>query len=104
MTLEHPPVVRRKDIGAPDQLALEPELAAASSRRRVAILLVTYLALATALGTLAGLALGAVILGFAAGLGLAVTYFVLIRELGDLWLRGALGATSSEVAPKRAIS
>jgi Zn-dependent protease with chaperone function len=38
MTLEHPPVARRKDIAVPDLLELEPGLAQRRNRRRTALL------------------------------------------------------------------
>ncbi|MGH2758469.1 MAG: hypothetical protein ACRDKJ_02790, partial [Actinomycetota bacterium] len=45
LTLEHPPVRRRKDIGAPTPLMLEPALARRASRRRLEALLVAFLVL-----------------------------------------------------------
>ena len=35
MTLEHPPVMRRKDLGVSEPLTVEPELARTRSRRQL---------------------------------------------------------------------
>ncbi len=89
MTLEHPPVVRRKDIGAPTQLTLEPDIARRASRRRLEMLLVLFLALCALEGVLVALALGRWIL-VPAVTGLGIVYFFVGREWGDAWLRRAL--------------
>ncbi len=91
LTLEHPPVRRRKDIGAPTQLTLEPILARKVSRRRLQALLVLFFALCAAEGAVGWAITGRLILvPLFAGLG--VLYFVVGREWGDAWLRKALRA------------
>ncbi|HYZ92374.1 MAG TPA: M48 family metalloprotease [Actinomycetota bacterium] len=95
MTLEHPPVVRRKDIGAPTPLALEPSLARRASRRRLEILLVSFFGLCALEGLLIGAASGRwVVFPVVAGIG--VVYFLVAREFGDAWLRRALRARPGE--------
>jgi Zn-dependent protease with chaperone function len=92
MTLEHPPVRRRKDIGAPTPLLLEADLARRVSRRRLEILLVLFLALCALEGLIAAAASGIWLL-MPAVTGLGVLYFFVARELGDVWLRRALRAS-----------
>lgn len=89
MTLEHPPVMRRKDIGAPTPLTLEPDIARRASRRRLELLLVLFLAACAIEGTAAALATGRwILVPILTGLG--IVYFFVGREWGDAWLRRAL--------------
>jgi Zn-dependent protease with chaperone function len=91
MTLEHPPVMRRKDISAPTPLALEPALARRASRRRLEVLLIVFLALCALEGLLVAAASGRwIVLPIVVGVG--VVYFLVAREFGDAWLRRALRA------------
>lgn len=89
LTLEHPPVQRRKDIGAPTPLALEPALARRSSRRRLEGLLIVFLATCAVEGVVIGGVTGRW-LAVPAAAGLGILYFFLAREWGDAWLRRAL--------------
>ena len=92
MTLEHPPVVRRKDLGVSEPLPLEPEIARRTSRRHIEILLIAFVALATIEGLVVGVATGIGWLLAPAGLALAVVYMAVARELGDAWIVRALRA------------
>ena len=91
LTLEHPPVQRRKDIGAPTQLELEPALARRSSRRRLESLLVLFLVLCALEGAAIAAATGRWLI-LPAVTGLGVLYFFFGREWGDAWLRRAMRA------------
>lgn len=90
MTLEHPPVMRRKDIGVPTQLMLEPDLARRASRRRLETLLLVFLGLCAVEGLVVALLTGVWVL-LPAVLGLGVLYFFVGRERGDAWLERAFG-------------
>lgn len=96
MTLEHPPVTRRKDIGAPTQLVLEPDLARRASRRRLESLLLVFVGLCALEGLLVALATGLWI-AVPAVTGLGILYFFLARARGDAWLRRAFD-TGEEVS------
>lgn len=97
MTLEHPPVRRRKDIGAPTPLLLEADLARRASRRRLETLLVLFLVLSALEGLVVAAASGVWIL-LPAITGLGVLYFFVAREFGDSWLMRALRANGSASA------
>jgi heat shock protein HtpX len=86
LTLEHPPVVRRKDLGASEPVVIEPDLARKASRRRIEILLVAFVVLCALEGFAIGLLFDAPVAGPAIGAGYAVFYFFLGREFGDGWL------------------
>jgi heat shock protein HtpX len=86
LTLEHPPVARRKDLGASEPVVIEPELARKASRRRIETLLVVFVVLCAVQGFAIGLLFDAPVVGPAIGAGYAVFYFFLGRELGDGWL------------------
>lgn len=101
MTLEHPPVVRRKDIGVPDQITLETDLAWKDSRRHVASMLATFFGVCLLEGAVVGFAVGLTWGLIPVAVGLAVIHFVLVREFGDRWLRRTLGAASSEASTVR---
>jgi Zn-dependent protease with chaperone function len=96
MTLDGPPVVRRKDLGVSEPLPLEPELARKASRRHIEMLLVCFAALCAAEGALIGLALGHPIIGALAGIALGALYFLVAREFGDAWIVKALRAVPIE--------
>lgn len=96
MTLEHPPVIRRKDISAPTLLTLETSLARRASRRRLETLLLVFFGLCAAEGVIVALASGRLIL-FPIVVGFGVLYFLVAREWGDSWLRRALRARPSEI-------
>lgn len=98
MTLEHPPVMRRKDISAPTPLALEPAIARKASRRHLETLLVVFLGLCAIEGLILATLAGRWIV-VPAVTGLGVAYFFVAREWGDAWLRRAL-KTSTDV-PER---
>lgn len=97
MTIEHPPVVRRKDISAPTPLTLETALARRASRRRLETLLLVFFGLCAAEGVIIALASGRVIV-FPIVAALGLLYFLVAREWGDAWLRRALRARPSEVS------
>ncbi len=84
--MEHPPVVRRKDLGASEPVVIEPELARKASRRTIEILLVTFVVLCAIEGLVIGLLLDVPLIGSAIGATYAVFYFFLGREFGDGWL------------------
>ena len=92
MTLDGPPVVRRKDLGVSEPLPLEPELARRASRRHLEVLLISFGVLAAAEGALIGLAIGHPIFGAVAALVLGAVYFFVAREFGDSWIVKALRA------------
>ena len=96
MTLDGPPVARRKDLGVSEPLPLEPELARKASRRHIELLLVTFAACSAAEGALIGLAVGHPIIGACVGIAMAGLYFVIARELGDGWIIKALRAVPVE--------
>src|ERR687896_1501828 len=92
LTLEHPPVVRRKDLGVSEPIGVEPEIARRVSRRQIELLVVTFAVLCTIEGLIIGLATGVGWLLGPAGLALGVVYFAVAREFGDAWIARALRA------------
>jgi Zn-dependent protease with chaperone function len=103
MTLEHPPVIRRKDISAPTPLAIETALARRASRRRLETLLLVFFGLSAAEGlVIALLTRRWVLVPVFAGLG--VLYFLVAREWGDVWLRRALRARPIEASRLRRLA
>lgn len=93
MTLEHPPVMRRKDIGAPTPLVLEPAIARRASRRRLETLLMLFLGLCALEGVILAAIFGRwALVPIITGVGVA--YFFVAREWGDTWLRRALKTTT----------
>jgi Zn-dependent protease with chaperone function len=92
LTLDGPPVARRKDLGVSEPLPLEPELARRTSRRQIEVLLVAFALLCAVEGALIGLAVGHPIIGACTGVALAALYFVVAREFGDRWIIKALRA------------
>jgi Zn-dependent protease with chaperone function len=99
MTLEHPPVVRRKDLGVSEPVTLEPELARRDSRRQIETLLAAFALFCAGEGVLLGLMIGHPFVGTATGLAYAVLYFFVARELGDAWIVRAVRA-SHEPGPR----
>jgi Zn-dependent protease with chaperone function len=98
MTLEGPPVVRRKDLGVSEPLALEPELARRASRRHLEILLASFVVLSALEGAAIGFAVGHPVIGALAALAVGVVYFFVAREFGDGWLVRALRAKPVEAS------
>lgn len=96
MTLDGPPVARRKDLGVSEPLPLEPELARRTSRRHLEVLLVSFAIACAAEGALIGLAAGHPFVGGGAGLALGALYFFVAREFGDAWIVKALRAVPIE--------
>ena len=92
MTLDGPPVVRRKDLGVSEPLPLEPELARKTSRRHIELLLASFAVLTAAEGVLIGLVVGHPILGTVGALVFGALYFFVAREFGDSWIVRALRA------------
>ena len=92
MTLDGPPVARRKDLGVQEPLPLEPELARKVSRRHIEILLGSFAVLCAVEGLLVGLLVGHPVIGSVAAIGLGSAYFFVVRELGDAWLIRAMRA------------
>ncbi|MEX2538215.1 MAG: hypothetical protein WD646_06150 [Actinomycetota bacterium] len=92
LTLENPSVVRRKDLGASEPVMLEPDLARKASRRRIEILLVSFVVLCAVEGLVVGLVLRMPVIGTAAGVAYGVFYFLLGREFGDGWIVRAFRA------------
>jgi len=90
------PVVRRKDLGASEPVAVESVLGRKTSRRAIQVLLVAFVVLGAVEGFIAGfLARIGWYVGPAVAL-YAVLYFVLARELGDGWLVRALRAKAAD--------
>lgn len=93
---EDVPVVRRKDLGASEPIAIEPELARKISHRAIVILLGAFVILSAVEGFVVGFVtrigwyVGPVFVVY------AVLFFVLARELGDGWLVRALRAKPAE--------
>ncbi len=96
LTLDHAPVVRRKDLGVSEPLPVEPELARKISRRHIERLLATFAVLCALEGLVVGLATGIGWMLAPAGLILGALYFILAREFGDAWIVRALRAKPSE--------
>jgi Zn-dependent protease with chaperone function len=92
MTLDGPPVVRRKDLAASEPLPLESELARKVSRRHIEILLGSFAVLCAAEGSIVGFVVGHPVIGTLGATGLGVLYFFVAREFGDGWLVRALRA------------
>lgn len=100
MTLEGPPVARRKDLVVPETLTLDPTEAWHENRRRMAVLLVGFLALSAVWGLLVGLVVGRPIWATAPGaVALAVLYVVVGARFGDGWMQHVLRARDG--APER---
>jgi heat shock protein HtpX len=93
LTLEHPPVVRRKDLGASEPVMLEADLARKASRRRIEILLVSFIVLCALEGLAIGLVLSMPVIMTAAVTAYGVFFFFIGREFGDGWVVRALKAT-----------
>lgn len=92
MTLEGPPIARRKDLVVPEVLTLEPHDAWRENRGRMAILLVAFLVLCAGWGTLVGLYAGIVWAGLPVAVGLGLVYLVVGARYGDGWMQRVLGA------------
>lgn len=92
MTLEGPPVARRKDLVVPEVLTLESQDAWRENRGRMAVLLVAFLVLCAGWGGLVGLYGGFAWLAAPAASGLGFAYLVLGARYGDGWMQGVLGA------------
>lgn len=94
MTLEHPPVMRRKDIGAPDMLTLETELERQTTRKRAATMIAVYVLVAAIEGVVVGLVAGMLWLAavFAA---LAIAYVAVLRGTGGRLIARAVGAETA---------
>jgi Zn-dependent protease with chaperone function len=93
MTLDGPPVARRKDLGVQEPLPLEPELARKASRRHLEVLLISFAVLCAFEGALIGFAVAHPIIGALAALAFGALYFFVAREFGDSWIVRALRAT-----------
>lgn len=100
LTLEGPPVARRKDLVVPDVLTLEPQEAWRDNRGRMGVLLVSFLVLGTAWGGLLGLLAGSAWIGLPAGAGLGLAYLVVGARYGDGWMQQVLDAGTA--GPPRA--
>jgi Zn-dependent protease with chaperone function len=94
MTLEHPPVARRKDIGAPDILTLETELERHQARNRAYVMSLMFVVLAAVEGLVIGFGFGVLWLG-AVTAALAVAYIFVLLKVGGRLLVRALGAESA---------
>lgn len=100
LTLEGPPVARRKDLVVPDMLTLGSQEAWRENRERMAVLLVGFLVLGTAWGGLLGALAGSVWIGLPAGAGFGLAYLVVGARFGDGWMQQVLGA--ARPGPERA--
>jgi hypothetical protein len=91
MLLDHDaPVMRRKDLGVSEPVAVESHLARRDSRRQIQILLFAFLALATLEGFVIGFVLRHPYIGTLAGVAFGSAYFLAAREFGDRWIARAL--------------
>ena len=96
MTLEHPPVVRRKDLGVSEPLPVESELARRTTRRQIEIVLAAFTVLCALEGLIVGLLTGLGWILAAGGLLLGLLYIVCAREFGDRWIVKALRAKAAD--------
>ncbi len=97
MTLDHGPVVRRKDLGVSEPLPLETELARRTSRNQIQVLLASFALLCAIEGLIVGLVTGRGWIVAVAFLAFGALYFVVAREFGDSWIVRTLQATEVEV-------
>ena len=91
MTLEHPVAHRRKNLGPPDILTLEPDLERQSSLRRARAMTAVYLLVALAEGVIIALLVQMVVF-VAVFAGLALLYVSVLRSYGGKLLVRALRA------------
>jgi heat shock protein HtpX len=91
MTLETPGPLRRKNLGPPDMLTLEPDLERQSSLRRARAMTAVYIATATVEGVIVGLLAHMVVLALVFVL-LALVYVSALRSYGGKLLVRALRA------------
>ena len=73
---DHAPVVRRKDLGVSEPVAVESHLARRDSRRQIQTLLFAFLAFATLEGALLGLVIRHPFIGTLAGFAFGFVYFL----------------------------
>jgi heat shock protein HtpX len=91
MTLEAPAGLRRKNLGPPDMLTLEPDLERQWSLRRARIMTAVYLFVATVEGVVVGLLFHMVVIALVFVL-LALVYVSVLRSYGGKLLVRALRA------------
>jgi Zn-dependent protease with chaperone function len=89
-------VVRRKDLGSSEPIAVETELGRKTSRRAIEVVLVSFIVLGAVEGAIVGLVAHALLYVFPAFVLYAFGYFVLAREFGDGWIVKALRAKPAE--------
>jgi len=91
-------VVRRKDLGASEPVAVESELARKTSGRAIVILLSGFIGLAAIEGVIVGLIGQVVVFAVPAFVVYGFVFFVVAREFGDGWLVRALRAKPADSA------
>jgi heat shock protein HtpX len=91
MTLERPPVMRRKDLGPPDVLTLETDLERQTARRRATAMSATFVLVAALEGLIVGWIVHALWLVIALAV-LAAAYTTVLRAAGGRWLARLLRA------------
>lgn len=87
-------MTRRKDIGAPDQLMLEPELERRDTRRKLTSMLAMFVVVSALEGLAVGWPMGLPWLAVVTA-ALAVAYVGAARRLGGAWIRRALAAEAA---------
>ena len=94
MTLEAPPVSRRKHLGPPDILTLEPDLQRRTTKRRLRTMNAAFVAAAVVEGGIVGLLVHAWFIAVVA-LVLSAAYLGAAATFGGRWIRRALGAEAA---------
>ena len=94
MLLDHGPIMRRKDLGVSEPIAVEPELARKMSRKQLQVILGVYGAACLVEGLAVGLAIGHPVIATVAALAYGFAYFFVAREFGDAWIVKGLRATT----------
>lgn len=95
LTLEGPPIARRKDFGAPTILTLEPDLQQRYTRGRLRAMGAAFFAASALEGLLVGLVVRRPLVAAAAGAILGLLYLAAASALGGGWMRRYLGAETA---------
>lgn len=94
LVLDHGPVVRRKDLGVSEPVAVEAALGRRASRRHLQTILLAFVAGSAIEGVVVGLVIGHPFIATITAVAYAIAYFVVAREFGDAWLSRALRTRS----------
>lgn len=85
-------VVRRKDLGSQEPIAVEPELARKTSRRAIEIVLISFMVFGAIEGVVVGVVARVLLYAVPAFALYSFLFFITAREFGDGWLVRALRA------------